>query len=254
MSEFFKTPLTFGAIVIFSQKIVKLCASLLTTSGLPKDQIFPALMLSTKVDVKDVQNHPVDDENRIADQADAGIDIIVYTLNLMCRFKQSINASLLSDEEKHMFDCVKEFTEGSCEVPEEPSFIHPERATWLVGMIFSEIDELFQTLNEEQYLLLKETFVASVMNVDTYSNYDATIENQSLVLQMIVVTVNTFFRDNADMLLSVPFDEVHNANMRKRDPATGKFIIRASDKKIMKPDGWVGPDILRSISDYRNQI
>ena len=38
------------------------------------------------------------------------------------------------------------------------------------------------------------------------------------------------------------FNIVHEANMSKKGP-DGKFIIREDDKKIMKPDGWLPPDV-----------
>jgi hypothetical protein len=37
------------------------------------------------------------------------------------------------------------------------------------------------------------------------------------------------------------WDEVHASNMRKIGP-DGKFVVR-DDGKILKPEGWVGPDI-----------
>ncbi len=46
--------------------------------------------------------------------------------------------------------------------------------------------------------------------------------------------------------VSAIFDIVHNANMAKRDPATGKFLKR-DDGKIVKPAGWRAPDIKAEI-------
>jgi NTP pyrophosphatase (non-canonical NTP hydrolase) len=42
-------------------------------------------------------------------------------------------------------------------------------------------------------------------------------------------------------------DEVAAANMRKVDGG----VRRRADGKILKPDGWVGPDMARCISDMR---
>lgn len=46
--------------------------------------------------------------------------------------------------------------------------------------------------------------------------------------------------------LGYPMDlgwiEVHASNMAKVDKATGK-VIRRDDGKILKPEGWVGPDL-----------
>jgi predicted HAD superfamily Cof-like phosphohydrolase len=45
------------------------------------------------------------------------------------------------------------------------------------------------------------------------------------------------------MNLSAVFALVHGANMAKRDPATGTFLKRPSDGKIIKPEGWKPPDV-----------
>jgi predicted HAD superfamily Cof-like phosphohydrolase len=41
--------------------------------------------------------------------------------------------------------------------------------------------------------------------------------------------------------------EVHRSNMAKRDPETGK-VRRRDDGKVLKPEGWTGPDIATAIS------
>lgn len=42
------------------------------------------------------------------------------------------------------------------------------------------------------------------------------------------------------------FNAVHESNMAKRDPETGKFIIRG-DGKVMKPEGWKAPNVYEII-------
>merc|ERR1719168_400256 len=46
--------------------------------------------------------------------------------------------------------------------------------------------------------------------------------------------------------LSKIFELVHNANMAKRDPETGKFLKR-DDGKIIKPKGWRAPNVSEEI-------
>ena len=46
--------------------------------------------------------------------------------------------------------------------------------------------------------------------------------------------------------LSRIFDLVHEANMAKRDPQSGKFLKRA-DGKIIKPKGWRAPNVGQEI-------
>ena len=46
--------------------------------------------------------------------------------------------------------------------------------------------------------------------------------------------------------LSKIFNIVHQANMNKKDPKTGKFIKR-DDGKILKPKGWKPPNVEQEI-------
>lgn len=62
--------------------------------------------------------------------------------------------------------------------------------------------------------------------------------------------LNAFAKKSVN--LSAIFDTVHNANMAKRDPTTGKFIHR-EDGKIIKPEGWQPPDIVAEIKRQREQ-
>jgi ribonucleoside-diphosphate reductase beta chain len=48
--------------------------------------------------------------------------------------------------------------------------------------------------------------------------------------------------------LSKIFNEVHKANMSKKDTITGKFLKR-DDGKIIKPEGWKAPDIEKVITN-----
>ena len=41
---------------------------------------------------------------------------------------------------------------------------------------------------------------------------------------------------------------VHASNMAKVDPKTGK-VRRRSDGKVLKPDGWIAPDVAGAIED-----
>lgn len=42
--------------------------------------------------------------------------------------------------------------------------------------------------------------------------------------------------------------EVHRSNMAKLDPATGK-VVRRADGKVLKPEGWMPPDVLGALAD-----
>jgi predicted HAD superfamily Cof-like phosphohydrolase len=45
------------------------------------------------------------------------------------------------------------------------------------------------------------------------------------------------------------FNEVHNANMRKRWPEDNAFH-RDNLGKVIKPPGWIAPDILKVVKSW----
>ena len=52
--------------------------------------------------------------------------------------------------------------------------------------------------------------------------------------------------------LSSIFKLVHDANMAKKDPESGRFL-RREDGKIIKPAGWVEPNITEEIIRQTNK-
>jgi len=77
---------------------------------------------------------------------------------------------------------------------------------------------------------------------------DAAIVNGDLVgvadglADLIYVAVGTALEFGIP--LDRIWDEVHRSNMAKIDPETGK-VTKRTDGKVLKPDGWVAPDIQR---------
>ncbi len=49
------------------------------------------------------------------------------------------------------------------------------------------------------------------------------------------------------------WEEVHKANMAKADPVTG-VVKHREDGKVMKPDGWVPPDIEGILDRTRKRV
>lgn len=47
--------------------------------------------------------------------------------------------------------------------------------------------------------------------------------------------------------------EVHASNMAKIDPTTGKVIRRESDGKVLKPEGWAPPDLVKVVMESWNK-
>jgi predicted HAD superfamily Cof-like phosphohydrolase len=147
-----------------------------------------------------------------------------------------------------MYSQVLNFTRETSRdiLPERPVKLSREKVEFLVGMILSECNELLQTVCEdmedcrETTLKLINTDIKDVINKPE-TEEDAIADQGDAMVDIIYYIENAASKNciNLDDI----FDEVHSANMRKRDPNTGNFIIRATDGKVLKPEGWVGPDI-----------
>ena len=61
---------------------------------------------------------------------------------------------------------------------------------------------------------------------------------------MIYIAVGTALE--LGIPLEPVWDEVHRSNMAKVDPETGK-VRKREDGKVLKPEGWVRPDIAGAI-------
>ncbi len=144
---------------------------------------------------------------------------------------------------------VREFTkESGRDVPDTPQLMNKTEVLFLIKMMLDEIMELGATVSQSSELKLE--MIKMICD--------------SKDIQMIITTnTNELIAEQADALvdchyyaldaaakkgvnLSRVFDVVHQANMDKRDPTTGKFIKR-EDGKIIKPDGWKAPDIVKEI-------
>jgi len=67
------------------------------------------------------------------------------------------------------------------------------------------------------------------------------------VIDMIVVLIG--YGLSRGWPMQALWDEVMQSNMAKIDPATGK-VRRREDGKILKPEGWVPPDIGRVLREH----
>jgi len=151
-----------------------------------------------------------------------------------------------SDAEK-----VREFTEGAgFKCPDRPQLMNRQEVEFLVKMVMSELMEIVDTvtLNSEESV----SFMHNCVGIDN-SKHESTGKSE---LELIadqadggvdawVYILNAYCKKGVD--LSKIFDLVHQANMAKRDPKTGKFIRRESDGKILKPGGWTAPNIVDEI-------
>ena len=145
-------------------------------------------------------------------------------------------------------ESVKEFTEGmtgnTC--PNKPIPLTKDDALFIVRMVMSELDELICTVStteDERDKLMQQ----SLDTRDKCKNFSYNNELELVSAQADAMVDSWYYMLNVaskhGMNLSKLFDVIHNANMAKRDPDTGKFIRRESDGKVIKPDGWQPPDI-----------
>ena len=145
-------------------------------------------------------------------------------------------------------DAVREFTEGASgkACPTTPKPMDRENVRFIIRMVMSELCELACTVTEnpeQRDKLLHDALdtrdVCSNFNYPTRTNligaqFDALVDAW-------YYSLNIAARHGVNM--SRIFDVVHQANMNKRDPTTGKFLRRESDGKVIKPEGWKSPDI-----------
>ena len=148
------------------------------------------------------------------------------------------------------YQLVKEFTEQGYGIkcPTTQIAMNYDEVLFAIRMVLSEMSELACTVTNSQEEALEMMAFAltkidkpKYTDITTMSTEDIICDQADSAVDSHYYLCNIFSKKGMD--LSAVFQEVHAANMRKRDPKTGQFIRRAEDNKIMKPDGWVGPDI-----------
>lgn len=143
---------------------------------------------------------------------------------------------------------VKEFTEGYAGIkcPDTPHKMTRDTVLFIIRMVMSELDELAATVtsnHNECNNLMKE----ALNNIDKCKNYQYHNDVEIIAAQADSMVDAWYYMLNIaskhGINLSKLFDIIHEANMNKRDPKSGKFIRRESDGKVIKPEGWKSPDI-----------
>lgn len=76
------------------------------------------------------------------------------------------------------------------------------------------------------------------VTIDEFADIDL-VEAADALADTIVVTKGSAHTLGVDV--DRVFDLVHQTNMNKMDPKTGKPVIREWDGKVIKPEGWVPP-------------
>lgn len=154
------------------------------------------------------------------------------------------------------YEAVKEFTEGANNIkcPTTPSPMNKEEVTFCLKMVLSEMTELAQTVtksHDEALKLMVNCLGTDPSEQPKNNSTEYVIANQAdAMVDAWYYMLNCVSKKGIDV--SSVFDRVHEANMNKRDPKTNKFIIRESDGKVLKPEGWKPADIVGEIRRQMN--
>lgn len=147
------------------------------------------------------------------------------------------------------YEQVKQFTEEGYEMscPTTPQKMSYTSVEFLIKMMLSEIVELAETVTDSPQNALN--MVIDCLGTDLHATKSEMDNDQEIIAAQADALVDSYYYSlnvaaKHGIDLSKVFQEVHRANMDKRDPTTGKFIRRATDNKILKPDGWVGPNVV----------
>lgn len=153
------------------------------------------------------------------------------------------------------YDDVKQFTEESngIKCPTIPEKMTKDEVSFLLKMVLSEMTELAQTVTSSYDEALQMVKDSVDVDPSTHTNLDDNVEiiaeQGDAMVDAWYYMLNSASKRGID--LSKIFNEVHGANMRKKDPVTNKFIRRETDGKILKPVGWKPADICQVVKNMK---
>jgi len=152
-------------------------------------------------------------------------------------------------------ELVRQFTkESGTYVPNQPQVMSKDEVFFLIKMMLDEIMELGATVSEPHETKLNMikmiTDSKNISQITGVSKEELIGEQADALVDSYYYSLNAAAKKGVN--LSKIFEIVHEANMAKRDPVTGKFIKR-EDGKIIKPVGWKEPDITKEITRQFNE-
>lgn len=148
----------------------------------------------------------------------------------------------MSNPKSHI-EKVKEFTsESGFYCPDHPEKMTVEDVDFLAKMILDELIELYATVENTHISKDKLVrFVNSAKELEQLPEEEVLTEQADALVDIEYYLLNSACKRgfNTDK----PFDEIHDSNMRKKDPTTGTFLRRLEDGKILKPINWIPPNV-----------
>ena len=134
-------------------------------------------------------------------------------------------------------------------VPEKPERMDKEEVYFLTKMIIDELLEFCATVDKSDRVKLNMikmiTEAKSVsLPFPAMNTHEIIAEQADALVDIMYYSGNAAAKKGVN--LNSVLDVVHQANMNKKDPESGRFMKRP-DGKIIKPDGWNPPDITAEI-------
>lgn len=131
------------------------------------------------------------------------------------------------------------------EIPDEPKVMSSEKIHFTAKMVIDELLELYASSTTPD--IAKKDMIRILKNAkDVPKEPEPTVTSQADALCDILCYLGHQAAIHGYDLDSV-LEEVHSANMKKRDPITKKFLRRPEDNKVIKPQNWIGPDISKAL-------
>lgn len=176
----------------------------------------------------------------------------------------TIDIDLEKQVELTEYQKVQMFTKATgFETPDnKPRAFDTKDLDLISKMVIDELSELLSTrldTNQAKLTLIKHVLQNEHQPKKTIPDHQELTDKEKIELiaeQADAIVDLLYYLKNAsakkNIKLDEVFNEVHEANMRKIDPKTGKCLKR-SDGKILKPPGWVAPNIEKVIEKQFNE-
>ena len=151
---------------------------------------------------------------------------------------------------------VKQFTEESSgkKLPTRPTKMNKEEVRFLVRMVISELMELVRTVvpneNQAEHVYeftrqcIESTDKPRFFDTENATDEEIMAEQYDAFSDWIIYTCDMAGKKGIDLDRMIHL--AHEANMAKRFP-DGTFHRRTEDGKVIKPQGWVEPDMVKEI-------
>jgi predicted HAD superfamily Cof-like phosphohydrolase len=101
-------------------------------------------------------------------------------------------------------------------------------------------EQTVDQLNEQQYRLYYDLIAEEFSELNTAITQGNRVEQLDALVDILVVTIGAIHSMGADG--ESAWKEVMSTNFAKIDRVTGK-VRRREDGKVLKPSGWVPPDL-----------